>query len=300
MRRSLKEIVSALLPSSLKRALQQIKRSQRRNRLYKKRENNQVIKKESLINDLKAIGAREDDSIIVHSSLSKIGYVDGGAATAIDVLRNVIGKGGTLILPSFPGNTFSKDYLEATPSFDIRNTPSRMGIITEYFRKMDGVIRSFHPTDPVCAIGPFAEYFTQGHFGQITPYNKNSPFYRLCEKGGKILMIGVPLATCTNLHLMEDEIENFKFPVYDEKIFEVKMIDEQGKTHLMKTKVHNPEYSKKRRCDDLIPMFQKEGILIKGKIGEADAMFIDAKGMLDVMMEQYYKNGVTMYTPYGS
>ena len=175
-----------------------------------------------------------------------------------------------------------------------------MGAITEYFRKMVGVRRSFHPTDPVCAIGPLAEYFTKDHFGQLTPYNGNSPFYRLCEKGGKILMIGVPLATCTNLHVMEDEIENFKYSVYDEKIFEVTMTDEQGKTHLMKTKVHNPEYSKKRRCDDLIPMFQKEGVLVKGKIGEADSMIIDAKGMLDVMLKQYYKIGVTMYTPYGS
>ena len=175
-----------------------------------------------------------------------------------------------------------------------------MGAITEYFRKMQGVKRSLHPTDPVCAVGPLADYFTRDHLGQLTPYNRYSPFYRLCEKGGKILMIGTPLATCTNLHVMEDEIENFKYPVYDAKIFEIKIIDEKGQTHLTKTKVHNPGYSKKRRCDELIPMFEKDGVLVKGRIEEADSMLIDAKGMLDAMIKHYHENGVTMYTPYGS
>lgn len=300
MLQSLKKVLIFLLPSSFTAWVKQLKRSYRRSRLHKSKKNNQIISKDDLVNDLKVIGIKNGDSLLVHSSLSKIGYVDGGAATVIDALKEALGSNGTLMLPSFPGNTYSKNYLEKYAMFDICNTPSAMGVITEYFRKTKGVKRSFHPTDPVCAIGCLAEYYTSGHFGQLTPYNRNSPFYRLCEKGGKILMIGVPLATCTNLHVMEDEIENFKYPVYDAKIFDVKMTDEQGRTHLMKTRVHNPEYSKKRRCDDLIPMFQKEGVLVKGKIGEASAMLIDAKGMLNRMIKQYHEKGITMYTPYGS
>ena len=174
-----------------------------------------------------------------------------------------------------------------------------MGIITEVFRKQQAIERSFHPTDTVCAKGALAVYFTKDHFGQLTPYNQYSPFYKLCEKKGKILMLGVSLKTCTNLHTLEDAVE-FKFPVYDEKIVEVKMIDQQGREHFMKTKVHNPTYSVKRECDKLIPLFENENVLVKGKIGEANSMLIDAKKMLEVMLKYYHEKGVTMYTPHGS
>ena len=175
-----------------------------------------------------------------------------------------------------------------------------MGIITEYFRKLNDVFRSFHPTDSVCAKGRLAEYYTNSHFGQLTPYNEYSPFRKLCLMNGKILMLGTTLnGACTNLHTLEDAVD-FKFPVYDNKIFEVEMIDEKGNKSIMKTKVHNPEYSAKRNCDALKPMFEKEGLLIKGSIGEAQSMLIDANKMLEVMMKNYNERGITMYTPFGS
>lgn len=287
------------LPSPIVTLVKNLKRNYRRNKLESKKKQNQIIYKDSLIEDLKSLGIKEGDNVIVHSSLSKIGYVDGGAQTVIDALSETVGDSGTLLFPAFPANTFNKTYLEENPVFHILNTESKMGIITELFRKQQGVKRSFHPTDSVCAKGSLAEYFTKDHFGQLTPYNKFSPFYKLCEKKGKILMIGVPLETCTNLHTLEDAVD-FKYPVYDEKILEVKMIDESGKEHLMKTKVHNPEYSVKRKCSELAPIFEKENVLVKGKIGEADAMLINASTMHETMLRYYYERGVTMYTPYGT
>jgi aminoglycoside 3-N-acetyltransferase len=64
--------------------------------------------------------------------------------------------------------------------------------------------------------------------------------------------------------------------------------------------VHNPEQSKKRKCDGLIPLFEQKGILKKVKIGKANALLVDAKGLLETMIEEYNQNGVTMYTPNGS
>ena len=113
-------------------------------------------------------------------------------------------------------------------------------------------------------------------------------------------MLGTTLnGACTNLHTLEDAVE-FRFPVYDEKIFEVDMVDMQGKTSQMKTKVHNPDYSAKRNCDALKPMFEKENVLVNGKIGGANSMLIDANKMLEVMIKNYNEKGVTMYTPYGN
>ncbi len=68
----------------------------------------------------------------------------------------------------------------------------------------------------------------------------------------------------------------------------------------MKTKVHNPDYSAKRNCDALKPMFEQEGVITNGIIGEAKSMLIDADKMLEVMVKNYNEKGVTMYTPWGS
>ncbi len=295
----LKQIILKYAPEFVLEWAKTLKKNQRRKQLYVQEKTKTGISQQKLVDDLKKIGLQKGDSVLVHSSLSKIGFVEGGAATVLNALFEVVGEEGTLLFPSFPAKGRNKTHLEEHPFFDIKNTPSQMGSITEYFRKLENVHRSFHPTDPICAKGPLAEYFTNSHFGQLTPYNENSPFRKLCEKKGKILMLGTTLnGACTNLHTLEDAV-NFKYPVYDAIEFEVKMIDELGKEHKMKTKVHNPDYSAKRNCDALKPMFEKEGVLVNGMVGEAKTMLIDAQKMLEVMIKNYNEKGVTMYTPFG-
>lgn len=287
-------------PGFLLEWAKKLKKNQRRKQLQQQEQNKSGISKLQLIGDFKSIGIKNGDSVLVHSSLSKIGFVDGGAKTVVDALFDVVGEKGTLLFPAFPVIGRAKTHLENNPFFDINEAKSQMGSITEYFRKLNDVHRSFHPTDSMCAKGPLAEYYTNSHFGQLTPYTENSPFRKLCTKKGKILMLGTTLnGACTNLHTLEDAVD-FKFPVYDEKIIEVKMIDADGKESVMKTKVHNPDYSAKRNCDALKPMFEKEDVLVNGIIGEAKSMLIDAGKMLEVMIKNYKEKGVTMYTPWGS
>lgn len=295
----LKQLILKYAPGFMLEWAKTLRKNRRRKVLKEQEQSKKGISKTQLVNDLQKIGIRKGDSVLVHSSLSKIGFVEGGAKTVIGALMDVTGNEGTLLFPTFPAKGRNKTHLEEHPFFDITKTPSQMGSITEHFRKMEGVLRSFHPTDCVAAKGPLAEYYTGSHFGQLTPYNEHSPFRKLCDKGGKILMLGTTLnGACTNLHTLEDALD-FKFPVYDEKIFEVKMTDAKGNESVMKTKVHNPEYSAKRNCDALKPMFEKEGVLVNGMIGEAKSMLIDANKMLEVMIRNYNEKGVTMYTPFG-
>jgi aminoglycoside 3-N-acetyltransferase len=277
-----------------------IKKIFKKQALQKKRRNNQIITKEQLVADLIKIGIQQGDNVIVHSSLSKIGCVEEGAKTFVDAILEVIGTEGTLLCPCFAHSTFGKYYLDSDPVFDVNNSPSKAGAITEYVRKLKGTRRSLHPTDSACAYGPLADYFINSHFGQLTPYNQFSPYYKLTEKKGKILNVGVPLNTsCTNMHTLEDSVD-FIFPIYHSKIYEVKMIDEKGIEQTMKTKVHDPVFSAKRKPNDLEPLFEKEGILTRGTVGETFATLIDAKGLLDVMIKNYNERGVTMYTPFGT
>ncbi|CAN5491453.1 aminoglycoside N3'-acetyltransferase [soil metagenome] len=295
----LKQVILTFAPEFILRILRNLKKKIRRKELLQRAVSKEFIPENQLLNNLKAIGLKEGDSVLVHSSMSKIGLLEKGPETLIDSLLAIIGKEGTLLMPAFPAKGRNKDYLIANASFDILKTPSNMGVVTECFRTLPGVKRSFHPTDSVCALGPLADYYTNSHFGELTPYSKNSPFRKLCTKNGKILMLGTTLnGACTNLHTLEDAVD-FKYPVYDNTLFTVEMMNEQGEKSIMKTKVHNPVYSAKRNCDALKPLFEKEGVLINGKIGEAESMLIDANAMLDCMIRNYNVYGVTMYTPYG-
>ncbi len=294
----IKSLLLKYSPEFILKWAKQLKKNQRRKQLQKQEENNSGISKQTLINDLQQIGLKQGDSVLVHSSLSKIGFVNGGAKTVVDALLETIGEQGTLLFPAFPASGKNKIYLDTHPVFDIKNTPSQMGSISEYFRKLNNVSRSFHPTDSVCAKGHLAEHYTNSHFGQLTPYNELSPFKKLCDKKGKILMLGTNLSSCSNFHTLEDAV-NFKYPVYDNNIVDVKMIDAGGKESVMQTKVHNPEYSSKRDCNAFKPLFLKENVLVDGNIGEAKSMLMDAFKMHEVMVKYYLEKGVTMYTPFG-
>ena len=296
----LKDIVRKFTPKPLLDWNRKRKKRVRNAQLEQQRSSNKALTKEDLVANLKRIGIEKGDILMVHSSLSKIGFLEEGPKTFVDALIEAVGPEGNILMPTSPNNVYQLDYIRNTPFFDVLNSPSKTGKITEYFRTLPGVERSLSPTEPVSAWGPRAVEFTKDHFGQLTPYNEHSPFYKVSENGGKLLYVGVTLSMAgTNLHTLEDAVE-FKFPVYYKDIFEIEVIGKNQRKQKVKTKVHDPDWSKKRKCDDLIPMFIEEGAMKKVKIGEADTLLCDAKKFFDVMVKNYKEKGITMYTPKGS
>ena len=59
-----------------------------------------VVLKEDIINELKRTGLKKKDTVMVHTSLKHMGYVCGGAQTVIEALINVVGKEGTIMMPT--------------------------------------------------------------------------------------------------------------------------------------------------------------------------------------------------------
>jgi aminoglycoside 3-N-acetyltransferase len=297
----MRNFIRKITPGFLLRWYRQYKKQKVRAEIDRQAKNNKGWTKEDLKNQLKSIGILKGDTVLVHSAMSKIGFVDGGPKTIVEALLETVGPSGHILMPNSPNARFQLDYIQEIKGFDVLNDKSKLGAISEYFRQHKEAVRSWHPTEPVSCIGADSEYFVGSHFNQITPYNENSPFYRVAERKGKILMIGVTLDNAgTNLHTLEDEVEDFKYPVYHSTVFETKIIDPRGEKHVVKTKVHDPIWSKKRKCDGLIPLFEERNVLEIVKFGNASTLLLDAKMMLDVMIEEYKNNGVTMYTPNGS
>ncbi|WP_343634063.1 AAC(3) family N-acetyltransferase [Fluviicola sp.] len=297
---ALKNFIRSLVPAKVLNAYRERKKDKQRKLIREQELRGEGLTFTQVFQQLQACGLKAGDSVLVHSSFSKIGFVAGGPRIIVDALLEVIGAEGNLLMPSSPNPGYQLDYIRNLEQFDVRNDPSKMGAITEYFRKLPGVLRSESPTEPVCCFGPKAEWFTSGHLGEETPYTKNSPFARLAEANGKILYIGVTLDNAgTSLHVLEDAVPDFKYPVYYPELFHVSVKRMDGTSVPVSVKVHNPEQSAKRKCDGLLPLFEEKGVMTRSTIGNAPTLVFDAAKMLEVMISEYQTNGVTMYTPNG-
>lgn len=155
--------------------------------------------KEGLIDAFCRIGLAAGDVVLVHSSLRKLGPVAGGADTVLDALLELLGPQGTLALPT---HTFK--VVDEQRPFDVRHTKGNVGVLSEVFRMRLGVVRGVHPTHSVAALGARAEEFVHVAFGDTSPCSANSPYSRLCDWDGKVLIIGETLNRCTLFHGCEE------------------------------------------------------------------------------------------------
>jgi len=149
--------------------------------------------------DLARLGVSQGMLLTVHSSLSSIGHVEGGAEAVIDAFLAVLGPSGTLMAPTF---TYCFKNENGSPVFDPENTPSLTGRISETLRRRPGSVRSLHPTHSVAALGPLAEKLTSGHMSS-TPFGLNSPFHHLAKNDGWILLLGCGHDTNSFIHVIE-------------------------------------------------------------------------------------------------
>ena len=186
---------------------------------------------ERIKNDLIKIGIKSGDVVMVHSSLSSMGHVDGGANTVIKALLDVLGDEGTLLFPSFT-------YKEVTQTllFNINESKVCVGLIPETFRNYKGVIRSMHPTHSVCAIGKYASEMIDDHHLDESPMGINSPFRKLAKYNGKLLMLGCGLYCNSFIHAME-EVCNVNYCLGDYVTYT--LIDKDNNVINKKYRPHN-------------------------------------------------------------
>ena len=168
--------------------------------------------RERLIRDFTDLGIKKGDTLFIHSSFKSLGSVEGGAGTVISALEAVIGEGGLILMPTF---SLLPSREERVASWDVATTPSTVGWLTEFFRRMPGTYRSDHYSHAVAARGKDAKVFVSDHLqreGYQSPwdhhpwgrtYGTHSPMFRAYKANAKLLMIGVDYETSTYIHLVE-------------------------------------------------------------------------------------------------
>lgn len=230
--------------------------------------------REPLARNLRSLGVAPGDLLFVHSSFRSLGPVEGGAGTVIRALEDALGPDGLLLMPSF--NLVEHDRRAET--WDIRTTPSTVGWLTEFFRRMPGTHRSDHYSHSVAARGKGAKAFVSDHLsreGHRSPwdrepwgrtYGAHSPMYRAYEADGKILMLGVDYNSSTYAHFVE-------------------VIDWN------KRLVHDPEarYRYLKR-PELGAFWDQVGDLRRGRVGDAECRLFRIRDYVETLLREVETN----------
>lgn len=193
-----------------------------------------LITKSYLKDEFKRIGIKEGDCLLVHSALSKLGFVCGGEVAVVEALIETVGKDGTIVMPTHSGeyvdpifwgnppvpSEWYEEIRKEMPAFNPDITPATgMGRIVECFRNFKGVKRSYHPTVSFAAFGKHAEFITKDHSLEYS-LGENSPLAKFYELDGKVLLLGVDYDNNTSFHLSEYRAGNYAKAVSASPIIE--------------------------------------------------------------------------------
>lgn len=222
---------------------------------------------ESLMKDLRGMGISAGDTLLVHTSLRKVGETENRANGVIEALTRVLGDDGLLVLPTLTYECSAA----GDPLYDYRTTPALTGVLPNVFLTYPGVVRSLHPTHSVAAWGKDAEEFIKGHENFDTPCAKGSPWGKLAERNAKILFIGCTLRSNTFLHAVEEWHDYIGITPEAEMLYTI-MPDGTRKEVPSRrhTGNHNAWYEKIR------PHLEAGNALTCGKFGNAECLLLDA------------------------
>ncbi|MFC9847690.1 aminoglycoside N(3)-acetyltransferase [Streptomyces sp. NPDC060223] len=229
-----------------------------------------LVTRDTVSAQLLQLGVRPGETLLVHSSLSSLGWVCGGAVAVVQGLLDALGPDGTLVVPTQSGDLSDpalwsnppvpEEWWPAIraqmPSYDPLVTPTRgVGVIPETVRTWPGARRSAHPQTSFAALGPRAAEITEGHATDCR-LGERSPLARLELLDARVLLLGAGYDACTAFHLAEYRIPSplveVGRPAADgwEKVTEVSITSE--------------------RFDELGSDFERDRPVVRGRVGAAD------------------------------
>ena len=234
------------------------------------------------------------DAVFVHSSTDQLN-LSFPFYRILSLVREAIGAQGTVLFPTFPNRKISSyEYLQQGTVFDVRRTPSYIGLLTEFARRQRGARRSLHPTKSVCAIGPLAEELVATHQRSPYPYDAPSPFYKLVEKGAKIVGLGTWTNKLTFVYTACDALrEDYPVRIYHDELFEARCVNYEGEMEVVKTYAQDM-----RKVKSDVPAYMKahvpQGIASDLTIKGMKFFRADAAPLFDAMVK-LAQQGITPF-----
>ncbi len=205
--------------------------------------------------DLRALGLKAGDIVLLHSSLSSLGPVEGGADAVIDAFLGVLGASGTLVAPTF----------------------GDLGIITEALKNRPDAVRSIHPRASVAAVGGQAEAICRDHWKAETAHAEDTPYVRIADLGGYVCLLGVDQDRNTSLHTVEALL---RLP-YLKPTAEATFSTPEGEVSRSWPFFPGPH----RDFIGLDRLLDERGLMRVGRIGPCVVRLIKSREMIDFLLE---------------
>ena len=223
------------------------------------------------LKDLKSLNIYNTPYLTVHTSMKSINEKKLTPQMLLECLRQSISPSSHLIVPTL-------SYLStenAGDVFNVRTTPSDVGLFTETVRKLFPQNRSLHPTHSVCVFGNNSEKMCMDHLNDSTPVGRYSPLSINLHNDGLIMMIGCGPAPNTTMHAVE-ELVNPEYLFLSEKRYSVidinqKQTVKEYRPHGFKTVI--------QRYDRLIKLLSTNDYL-QGELFSARVLIIKCSAIL--------------------
>lgn len=222
-------------------------------------------------------------AIVMHSSLSNCGYIIGGPRSVIDTVQ------ASCELCCLPTHTYCYPPRigDEPPVYDVRRTPSRVGAITEFFRRDPSTIRSINPSHSLAAAGPGAHEICAGHEDCDTPCGYGTPYWKLVDGDASALLFGVGTGRYTFFHTAEDAAD-CDYLYYPDAI-EFPIIDRDGKSRHVCMK--RQDMRVKRRFHEVGADLEAAGLLRRVRLGRGEVSFIpNCKTVHHFVLDQIQRN----------
>jgi aminoglycoside 3-N-acetyltransferase len=236
-----------------------------------------------LTRQLRKLGVRPGEVLLVHMSYRAVRPVDGGPAGVIEALRGAVGSEGTIVMPSWGDD-------DEIP-FDPARTPvaADLGVTAELFRRRPGVRRSDHPF-AFAALGPHAATVTADPFPR-PPHAAASPVGRVYDLEGRVLLLGVGHDADTTVHLAESMAGvPYQVPKHC--------------TVLEAGRAVRVEYTENDHCCQRFALVDEwlraRGLQREGPVGHAGARLADSRDIVAVVRERLAEDPLIFLHPPGS
>ncbi len=254
---------------------------------------NGTFETNELIKELESkLGNEDFDILMVHTSFNNlIPMYQGNVSELLDGLLDFSNKRNiTFMMPGFmlgKKNMGAEEYYKSGKSFNVKKTPTTVGLINEIFRRKKGVYRSLHPTHSILAIGPKAEEIIKNHHLSDTTFGLDTPFGKMNSYRTKILGVGVYyFRNLTHVHVAEDILkEDFPYPVIRKyKEMDISLIDYHNEVNSYKLKVFTDDLSKRRDLT-ILKKHMRINYLTQWKYRGVPMFLADANKVTETLLE---------------
>jgi aminoglycoside 3-N-acetyltransferase len=236
---------------------------------------------------LEKMGLCAGDQLLLHAGFDASYGFKGTASEVTDTFLQVLGSTGALYMVSLPYGSSTIEYLRTEPTFDPLRTPSRMGLISEFYRRRPGVLRSLHPTHPILGFGPDVSSVLAGHEDCLMPCGAGSPFEHLLERSAKLAFMNVSLNTMTYFHYLEHLVhQRLPFSIYSDTPLLARSRGANGSVHHVPVKAFTPESITRRRPEVLHQWMQENGLIRKSTIGASRLVVVEMRSLAELVLRK--------------